>query len=244
MDTQKPKKRKSISRPKKEPKTPKWLIPSDHCINNVLPLHDLIDNITHFLHASDIVSLSIVCKLYQELLPNKYFKRFVTLENNDYEILKHHFLSLNLPIPYKSIAFSLCSGRCVVCQKRQYLFGFDHLPKFYTCRSCASSTQWLISICKTTVESKYFLTQKKLLKNQIHLRSFKVVNPYYKSASEMQLYWEIEVKYHAEKLFGGFEGFQNETEKREKKRQLIAEKRALTQKRFKKLIFANSFVMK
>jgi hypothetical protein len=220
-------KRKYTSRKRKKEidVPPKWMTPSDQCINDVLPMNDLIYNITHFLPVSDIIRLSLSCKNYQDLIPDSFFKRLVDLEEEDENILKSYFEPLNDSIPYKNMAFSYSTGRCVICKKIQYCHLFNHLPFFYACRTCCSQTEWLKSICKTTVESFYFLTKTQQAKHQISLRSFYITNPYYKSAPEMELFWEIEVKYNAEKIFGGVDGFLEERAKREKKRELMAEKR-------------------
>lgn len=222
-------KRKSTSRNRKKVEPiPKWMTPCDQCINDILPMNDLIFNIIHFLPVSDVIKLSFTCKCYQELILDSFFKKLVDLEDEDKLILQNYFSSLNQEPPFKSMAFSYSTGRCVICKKIQYCHLFDHLPLFYACRSCCSKTEWLKSVCKTTVESFYFLTKTQQSKHKICLRSFYITNPHYKSAPEMELFWAIEVKYNAEKIFGGVGGFIEETAKREKKRQLMAEKRRQT----------------
>lgn len=221
-------KRRPYTRRKKDiqQELPKWITsPSDQCINDVLPMNDLINNIIHYLSVSDIAKLSIICKLYQELIPDSIFKKYINLDDKNKTILEYYFTSINQDIPFKQIAISFHTGCCVICFKSQYCYRFDHLPKFYVCRSCCGKTGWLKNVCKRTVESTYFLTRTQQTKHNISLSSFYVRNPHFKSAPAMELFWEIEVKYYTEKIFGGSQGFLEETTKREKKKLVMAEKR-------------------
>jgi hypothetical protein len=211
--------------------------PSDVCINDVIPMEDLIYKIMSHLNALDLFHLQQTCKLYQTLICPKHFKRFLYLSEKDTVILNFEFEN---EIPYHKFAISKQTIRCVECCKRQYCFLFDHLPQFYVCRNCSSTVFWLRNVCKSRKEGEYFLTPSVVKKYDLELNSFFVTNPHYKSASEMQLFWELEVKYYAYQIFGGKEGFHAETEKRRIKREKMAITRLKNQKNKPKKVHRGS----
>lgn len=223
--TKVPKKKRQYKRRKTKHKEEFVSQHCDVCINDVLPMDDILFLLVEFLQPLDIVNLKLTCHYYNDLLTENVFKKFVSLDEDDLKILK---FALD-KIPYNKMAISYQTGRCVECNKRNYTHLYDHLPTFYVCYECVRNTDWLRNVCKSRMQSEFFLTPTQLKKHKIQLRSFYVTNPHYKNASDMELFWELEARYYAYSIYGGKEGYEAESEKRKERR----EKRAKRQPKIK-----------
>lgn len=112
------------TKPQKQPKIESISeIPSGVCMNDILPIEDLLSDIMKYLSAFELLNLKNSCQLYRNLINLKDFRKFVKLEQTDVDVLSYHFGSSD-SVPYIEMSVSLELKRCVNCKNSKIRIHF------------------------------------------------------------------------------------------------------------------------